>query len=272
MVSKYLCCSCFILFYLYVLHSGHPQSSSFLAVGGGGCWQLPPIFNETTPGCYNFTVPVGVTSIRIEAAGAAGSGSMPGLGGKISANFVVTPGEILQVNVGGSTGNDEYSYLGGFNGGGTCQCTQPLGGGGASDVRLSSSLSDRIIVAGGGGGTGSCYGPSKGGDGGGLTGQDAPHACDYSNTEGRGGTETAGGAYGCYYPGMFGGCGTTGVLGVGGDGYCGGGGGGGYYGGKQAPFYLTVCQTPVCFSYSCNMHVQVEAVIEREAVEALATP
>jgi hypothetical protein len=196
--------------------------------------EAPYSISYMSPGSYNFTVPLGVTTIFINAIGAAGTAGTlqnpgsPGLGGSISAFFTVTPGQILHVNVGGCNAPNKK----GFNGGGGTGCGHTGSGGGASDVRTSLSLSSRLIVAGGGGGTGSCYEPSSGGHGGGLIGQDAPHACDYSNTEGRGGTQSTGGAYGCYYPGQFGGCGTSGVFGVGGDGHCGGGGGGGYYGGK----------------------------------------
>jgi hypothetical protein len=188
------------------------------------------------PGSYNFTVPAGVTSILINASGAAGtagtpilgqSPGIPGLGGSISAFFTVTPGQILHVNVGGCNVPNEK----GFNGGGGTLCGHTGSGGGASDVRTNFSLSSRLIVAGGGGGTGHCNVPSSGGHGGGLIGQDALNFCGYSNTQGRGGTQSEGGAYGCYYPGQWGGCGTSGVFGVGGDGHCGGGGGGGYYGG-----------------------------------------
>src|SRR4029453_15354469 len=68
-----------------------------------------------------FTVPDGVTSITIDALRAEGggseSGAVGGPGGKASATIAVSPGEVLEINVGGqpSPGNPAS---GGFNGGG----------------------------------------------------------------------------------------------------------------------------------------------------------
>ena len=109
------------------------------------------------------------------------------------------------------------------------------GGGGATDIRLTSgtwdngsSLVSRIMVAGGGGGTGNSA-SAIGGHGGGLIGI----AGTYATTSGNGGTQTSGGTT------VIGGTAAvnSGSLGKGGDGdnttasYPGGGGGGGLYGG-----------------------------------------
>jgi Glycine rich protein len=202
----------------------------------------------------NFTVPNGVSSLTIVAAGAqggysgGGGGLGGGLGGSVTATVGVKPGAVLTIYVGGMGGNYQGTIQGGgFNGGGPggCGCGAgsfgPAGsGGGASDVRLGKGmLSDRIVVAGGGGGSG--YEAIAGGAGGGLTGGDGTGTSGYG---GGGATQTAGGtggAIGLYGPAA---CndGLTGALGVGGTGggtlngtqcssYGGGGGGGGYYGG-----------------------------------------
>ena len=78
----------------------------------------------TTLGPDNFTVPSGVTQVTLDAFGAQGGGAPPfsagGLGGEGLSTVAVTPGQTLQVNVGG-TGGDRGSVLpnGGANGGGT---------------------------------------------------------------------------------------------------------------------------------------------------------
>jgi len=89
-----------------------------------------------TGAIQSFTVPAGVTSITIEALGAQGGGS-GGLGAKMTGTFTVTPGQVLQVLVGGLGGN------GGSYGSG--------GGGGTFVVAPGNVL---LIAAGGGGGTG----------------------------------------------------------------------------------------------------------------------
>ena len=75
-----------------------------------------------------FTVPAGVTSVKIVAAGASGpSGTYyygsyhGGNGGMVTATIPVTPGETLAVFVGGEGGTAKYGTngTGGFNGGGS---------------------------------------------------------------------------------------------------------------------------------------------------------
>ncbi|MBB6611548.1 HYR domain-containing protein [Pontibacter sp. Tf4] len=165
-----------------------------------------------------FTVPAGVALIEIKVSGASGgsNASWGGLGGIATGNLYVTPGQVLQINVGGMPNGQ----LGGFNGGGRGLCFN--GGGGATDVRISPfTLNDRKIVAGGGGGQ---LGNGLAGSGGGLVGGTASGG--YNPTyQPTGGTQTAAGT-----PGTGGGFGlgqSTSSLG----GYCGGGGGGGWYGG-----------------------------------------
>jgi hypothetical protein len=193
----------------------------------------------------SFTVPAGVTQLTVEAFGAqggAGVSTAGGEGGRTKAVLAVTPGAVLQVNVGGH-GGDGSSVAGGtvgFNGGGaggfaTLAGTSGAGGGGggSSDVRAGgTTLADRVVVAAGGGGTGDVSGLNAGA-GGGTNGGDATGATFPFG--GFGATQIAGGANG-------------GAQGTGGAGsgtcimpiptvticFAGGGGGGGLFGGGGA--------------------------------------
>ncbi|HEX4419174.1 MAG TPA: glycine-rich protein [Kofleriaceae bacterium] len=199
-----------------------------------------------------FDVPACISSIKIDAFGAAGAAAgtqAGGLGGLATGTATVTPGESLVIMVGGQgpvapTTGSAAGYPGGFNGGGgvfeyTGWTTQAEGlsgtGGGASDVRQGGmALANRIIVAGGGGGAGN----SPGGAGGGITGGDGTTVTANTNSQGGGGGKpTAGGTTGnccASYPN------TPGALGAGGNGYrdasASAGGGGGYYGGGGGQF------------------------------------
>jgi hypothetical protein len=191
-----------------------------------------------------FVVPAGVSSILVEATGAAGASLQgAGAGGKgavVGGDVAVKPGP-LYIDVGGTPPSD-MSSVGGFNGGGSSPGGG--GGGGASDVRTiasgqSGSLASRLVVAAGGGG-GAQSGHCIAGEGGNA---------EASGTDGRGeesfnlgecfgllgdgvtptgggaGTQTEGGSAGS--PG-----GEAGALGQGGSsGEDGGAGGGGLYGG-----------------------------------------
>jgi hypothetical protein len=188
-----------------------------------------------------WTVPNGVTSINVLLKGAAGiSGISPGsdgtggLGGQLQATIAVTPGQILNIFIGGTP---TCLSCAGWNGGGAGQSGGLSGntygsggGGGASDIRIGgTSLSQRVLVAAGGGGGGCfCYCCTYGnaGAGGGLVGGNAsyPFGTDYSFYFGFGATQSAGGVGGA--------ASNDGLLGLGGNGQnFGGGGGGGYYGG-----------------------------------------
>ena len=185
-----------------------------------------------TGGLQTYTVPVGVTAIQIECWGAQGGGAtgidgVPapgGLGGYAIGELTVTPGQVLNVYVGGA--GAAYG-AGGYNGGGMAGTNYGAAGGGASDVRTSPyALANRVIVgAGGGGGAFGSYG-NPGGHGGGLIGGMGSSGGGF--TAGSGGTQVAGGAAGCCY-----GAATAGTFGLGagpGD-YHNAGGGGGWYGG-----------------------------------------
>lgn len=150
-----------------------------------------------TGGQQSWVVPNGVSSIMIEAYGAAGGNDTArgGYGGYASGDLAVTAGQTLYFYVGGQGTSCVAGWGGGFNGGGNAGyygCSG--GGGGASDVRVGGTqLSHRVIVAGGGGGGGQ----NMGGAGGGTTnlvglGQGAHHPGD------------GGGGGGGYYGGNYG--------------------------------------------------------------------
>jgi hypothetical protein len=186
----------------------------------------------------SFTVPSGVTSITIEAWGAQGgsTASPGGMGGYAKGDLAVTPGEVINLYVGGQgtvyTIGDHGSWTGGGWNGGGLGYRYGRGGGGASDVRKTgTTLANRVIVAAGGGGASNAI-QSDGGVGGGVAGASGlrfnvsdPGFC------GQGGTYGAGGAASINY-----GSAAAGGLGQGGNGGSSGnndgtGGGGGYYGG-----------------------------------------
>jgi outer membrane protein OmpA-like peptidoglycan-associated protein len=217
-----------------------------------------------------FSVPTGVTTLTVDAQGAAGGASggpdfatsPGGLGAEVNGTLAVTPGEPLTILVGGQGGTRGHEQ-GGFNGGGgngNHGDTFDLsgGGGGASDIRdASATLSDRLIVAGGGGGAGgNGKGTGPGGEDGVLGGAGAasdaagasglalPTDATLISHGGLAGTMGMGGTGGTADPptdgaeeerGSAGGTGSSGEGGVGAfapdSGGDGGGGGGGYFGG-----------------------------------------
>ncbi len=198
---------------------------------------LGPVVNQPfnfTGSAQTFVVPAGVTSLNVEVRGAQGGNANNsvngGFGGRVNGTLAVTPGETLQINVGGKGGSGASVPYGGFNGGGVG--IQGGGGGGASDIRRGGfMLTDRLVVAGGGGG-GSCDGAgcpsSVGGRGGDATGE----AGSFGAQRGGAGGGTNAGGLGANAVGCQGG---NGSFGIGGNVTCAGpwsgGGGGGWYGG-----------------------------------------
>lgn len=207
-----------------------------------------------TGSSQTLSIPAGVNTMQIEAAGASGGnpvGGTGGYGGWISGTYSLGGSATTMYAYVGGKGTDVGSsggdLAGGFNGGGKGHFptnTSNSGyaasaGGGGTDIRIGgTALANRIAVAGGGGGgdgyllTGGYGGYPDGGFG---SGQSSPDA--FSGARGLGATQTAGGAGGA---GATNGsnAGQSGSLGVGGDGGTtsytygqGGGGGGGYYGG-----------------------------------------
>ena len=175
-----------------------------------------------------FTVPAGVTRLSLDIA--AGSDDWESaLGGRVIVDIAVTPGEVLEVRVGGS-GNlmtGRGGWPDGGDGGGQIGNSNASGGGGSTSIRSSPS-EDMIAIAGAGGGgsnftQGGAGGFPWGGDGhGGFSGR--------GDMDGKGATQSSGGAGGCEYdtscPSF-----ANGTFGQGGFATIGGGGGGGYYGG-----------------------------------------
>lgn len=182
--------------------------------------QLPAQTFTFTGAPQTYTVPDRVTYLDIDARGAQGRGYLypssvvGGAGARVLTRLAVTPGQVLNLFVGGQAT--------GWNGGGDSPYQGGCGGG-ATDIRIGgTALTDRVVVAGGGGGAG--YAGSGGAGG-------APNGA-------------SGGSYGPYSPGagatQSGGGNAGGVLGQGGttnplNGNSAGGGGGGYYGGGTSP-------------------------------------
>jgi hypothetical protein len=202
-----------------------------------------------TGALQTWTVPACVYSIQVDIRGAKGGGVLgtPFVGSGQGGNgarvqhpsIAVTPGQVLEIRVGGCP----TGPAGGWNGGGIGHASpnpqnQSKGGGGASDIRVSPfALNNRIVVAGGGGGRAGGSGQSNyqatGGQGGCATGQTGTGS-PFTGTGGGGGTQVSGGNGGPPWGG--GQPGTAGTIGNGGNGgfytsASGGGGGGGYFGG-----------------------------------------
>ncbi|MFN4892397.1 MAG: PKD-like domain-containing protein [Bacteroidota bacterium] len=223
---------------------------------------IPSIGTQTlnyTGAVQTWTVPAGVTSINIEAYGGAGAsgsagansatGGVGGKGSKTTGTLAVTPGQVLNIYVGGAASGSTGGYNGGAPGGNAAAG----GGGGATDIRISGTTpSDRVLVAGGGGGggRGGCESGTvtggAGGDGGnGVNGANAPTPGGFAGG-GFGAIGQNGGLAGIGCGGFLGQPGLAGDLngtgGTGGNGQTcccfsapsvpgGGGGGGGYIGG-----------------------------------------
>lgn len=201
-----------------------------------------------------FTVPSGVTTVHVTAAGAPGGtlrwnnemvGGRPAV---VTADLSVTPQQTLHAMVGGyPTGSH-----GGFNGGGDgavpiqtiTNCLASAGGGGASDVRTGTGIDSRVLIAAGGGGAGceGFFGLANGGQTGGDAGTAGISGVPMGGLAGGGGGQagcSSADELGCGKGGasaFSGQEGEDGALGVGGGGgvggqATGGGGGAGYYGG-----------------------------------------
>ncbi|MBK7690779.1 MAG: hypothetical protein IPJ31_06570 [Bacteroidetes bacterium] len=220
-----------------------------------------------TGSVQNFTVPVGITSINIDARGAQGGtfgNAIGGLGAKMVGDVSVLPGQVLSVWV-GQQGVPSQNAGGGGGGSGVTNGATPLviagGGGGGCSVNMESGKPGLITTsggnssgaggvagdggqkgyvpgdcgwAGGGGGfLGDGNGGPSGGDGGPLPGTLGGPAAGKSAANGGAG-------------GIGGSCGFS-LLGAGGWG-CGGGGraeyggggGGGYSGGGGGQYVAVV--------------------------------
>ena len=113
---------------------------TLLGLSGLACAQTTTFSYTGT--IQSYTVPAGVTSINITAKGAQGGGetyigATGGLGAIMTGTFVVTPGQVLEVLVGGQGSSAEY-----------------VGGGGGGSFVWDNASSTLEIAAGGGGGAG----------------------------------------------------------------------------------------------------------------------
>lgn len=181
----------------------------------------------------NWVVPACVSSVTITGYGADGGGNTGGNGAMVSGTFTVTPGQTIQVIVGGSGGCPGAGYNGGGSGqNANTSANGSCGGGGATRVNISGSP---VLIAAGGGGMGGGTDDGAAGIGGCAAGTAG------STTFGAGaggGTQISGGTGGPPWI-SSGNAGQNGSLGQGGNGATdpcynnspGGGGGGGYYGG-----------------------------------------
>jgi hypothetical protein len=205
-----------------------------------------PVCNATGTSCtvnfpysgdyYIWSPPADVRTMNIALSGAQG-GRSGGNGGRTYAVFNSIPKTPLYIFVGGQ-GSSGNGAAGGYNGGGSAGFghNDEGSGGGATDIRTSALLADRIAVAGGGGGTGGWVG-GVGGAGSGSIGVAGANGQGFG---GGAGTQSAGGLGGSSN-GSQTTAGSSGGLGVGGSGGSanspsslvagGGGGGGGYFGG-----------------------------------------
>lgn len=200
----------------------------------------------STAGVQTWTVPPGITQVRIEAFGAQGgnSNAAGGLGARMSGDFTVTPGQVLKIVV----GQMGISFMNGAAGGGggsyvATNANVPLlvagGGSGASAFVAGLSASTGSLgnsgqncsnagVTGFGGGSASACNNGNGGGGGfygnGISTGSWGYQFGYGFVNGsNGGTSGAGNCFG----GFGGGGGTH-------SNNTGGGPGGGYTGGGAA--------------------------------------
>ena len=203
-----------------------PASASYVE----SCYeQNCTIWFSHTGGLQQWTPPINARNMTFQVSGGQG-GKSGGQGGRVAGTLSQIP-STLYFAVGGA-GVTGQSANGGFNGGGPAGSgsNNEGSGGGSSDIRLSTNVESRIVVAGGGGGRGAGITPTAS-PGGGLF---AAAGKDGQGQGGGGGTQTSGGS-----GGLANGTGTSGAAGSllnGGKGgssalYGGGGGGGGYYGG-----------------------------------------
>lgn len=207
----------------------------FLLIAGASYSQAPVTFNYTGS-VQTYTVPPCVTQLNIVAAGGKGGGFNGANGATVSGVLNVTPGQVLQIYVGGQGSCPAAGWNGGGSGGFASGSYSGCGGGGASDVRIAPyTLNNRVIVAGAGGGTGGGNENVGGGSGGCAIGAAGLSSFGSGAT---GGSQFSGGMGGAPWisSGNYGGSGSLGNGGNGANDPCynvapGGGGGGGYYGG-----------------------------------------
>ncbi len=187
---------------------------------------------------YLWSPPTGAKNLTFDLAGAQG-GRSGGQGGRVTGSLTSVP-TALYIYVGGS-GLQGSGVAGGFNGGGTAGSGRgdEGSGGGATDIRTTTALTDRVAIAAGGGGSGG-YSGGIGGSGGGLIGNSGTSG---QGQGGAGATASGGGSGGYPNGGSWGSNGTSGQGGSGGTSSVsgGGGGGGGYFGGGGGGADVDTC-------------------------------
>lgn len=150
----------------YGAASAYYDGKSYI-LGGADCSVGSSATTLTTAGVTSYTVPAGVTSLRVKAwggggggggGGGTGSNGGNGAGGGYATSIVnVSPGEVLSVSVGGNGRGGTRNTSGGGG-----------GGGGESGVRRTDAGNTPLIIVagGGGGGGGRSASGSHGGNGG----------------------------------------------------------------------------------------------------------
>lgn len=217
--------------------------SRFFVLALGAVQQAPSPGDDSVTFTYTgalqqWDVPDDVTTITITAAGAQGGGSSGAGGGVVTATINVTPGDTLDIYVGGlAVGNVPGWPDGGA--GDTVLGGSGFGGGGSTRIIPEGlTLSAALVVAGAGGGAGDQFTgwAQIGGGGGFFEGIDGITGAPSGGVApGSGATQHAGGAGGVGAT-ANGSPGTFGAGGAGGNATLGthfppGGGGGGWYGG-----------------------------------------
>lgn len=183
------------------------DSNGPLSLSTAGTWTMTP--------ASSFNV-----NIKVWGGGATNAQYNAGAGGAAVGVLAMTGSTAYVARVGSATG------------GGSTNSSATRGAGYSGVFVTSETFANAKIIAGGGGGSDSDDGGrnANGGAGGGNTGQDGQ---GYSNSYGKGGTQSAGGAGGSASSNGSAGSALTGGAGNtdSGSGYYGGGGGSGYYGG-----------------------------------------
>jgi hypothetical protein len=214
-------------------------------VGGANCIVTPTKQTITTQGTGSFTVPTGVTSIVTKiwggggaggAGGTAAAGGNGGGAGYATATLAVTPGEVLNIYVGGGGSGGSFVAGGGGAGGGgrnTAGQTGGVGGAGGGTTGTTGGSAGGTAPLPTGGVFGTQSGGGAGGTGGFCAGQAGGSLDGGNGADGRssGGCTTGSGpgvgaAGGGFLTGGGSGGGVTVAARAGG-----GGGGSGYFGG-----------------------------------------
>ena len=186
--------------------AGGSGSAVAANVGTVGITCMAGTQSFTTPGSFTWTVPAGITSVSIVAIGGGGGGSgtfgsyvglVGGAGAVVNSTLTVTPGQTLNLVVGGG-GTAGTSFLVGVSG--------PFGGGGGGgSSNIDAGTADQIIAGGGGGG-----GAAAPKYVGGLPGSVGGNAGGVGGAGGNGGGRSSTGGVASTEPGGNGGSGGTG--------------------------------------------------------------